>query len=558
MDQTLLLLGAAETVPALDLSVRIPLSILNFLEFAIWGAWFVVLGNYLNSLQFSRKDIGRIYATMSLGSVIAPMFVGTIADRYFASEQLMGGLHLVGALLLYAMAQLRTPRGFYWTALVYALVYAPTLALVNSVVFANVPDAERDFPTIRVVGTIGWIAAGMSLSFLIPSGQQINNRPLLLASALSLVLGVYSFFLPHTPPAASGSGAEARAELGLGAILAADLGAGYKEPPTVLIEGGGGSGATAKALIKDGEVKGFEVTSEGKGYTSVPTIKLTGGGGASALAKLHVVAVNVVHPGSGYQVPPAIGLTGGGGKEAEVKAQLTEKGEVGSIQVVKKGSDYTSPPSVNFPTAEIPFLKAFALLKEPSFAVFFGVSFLITLALAFYYSFTALFLEKGLHVKPQNIGSLMTIGQWVEIIFMFTLTWFLKSLGMKWVLAIGMAAWGVRYAIFASRGPLPLILFGIALHGICFDFFFAAGFIHVQKTAPAEIQASGQSLFAVLTYGLGMWLGTEASGWLNQYFTKETIDPVTGEKVKVTDWTKFWLVPAVGVLISLALFLLLF
>src|SRR5262249_54253491 len=126
-------------VPTLSLEQRIPLSIMNFLQFAIWGAWFVVLGNYLATLKFSRKDIGRIYATMSLGAIISPMFVGTIADKYFASQQLMGILHLVGAALLYWMAQIRTPRTFYWAALLYALVYTPTLSLSNAVIFATVP-----------------------------------------------------------------------------------------------------------------------------------------------------------------------------------------------------------------------------------------------------------------------------------------------------------------------------------------------------------------------------------------------------------------------------------
>jgi nucleoside transporter len=398
--------------PPLSLELRLPLSAMNFLEFAIWGAWFVVLGNYLDALGFSRKDIGRIYATMSLGTVISPMFVGTIADRYFASEQLMGVLHLVGAVLLFWMARIRTARLFYWAALLYALAYAPTLALVNSVVFAHLPDAARDFPSIRVLGTIGWIAAGMSLRFLLKPGQPVNNRPLLLAAGLSLALGVFSFFLPHTPPQAT--------------------------------------------------------------------------------------------------------------------------------------------------TSEIPFLKAVSLLGEPSFAIFFGVSFFITLALAFYYSWTALFLERDAGVKPENVGPLMTIGQWMEIIFLLALPWFLSELGMKWVLGLGMAAWGIRYAIFASRGPLPILLLGVALHGICFDFFFAAGFIHVDNTAPADVKNSAQSLFAVLTYGLGMWLGTEASGWLNQAFTTESIDPATGAKVRHTDWRKFWLVPCVGVLISLVAFVLLF
>src|SRR5436853_3080991 len=108
---------------------------MNFLELAIWGAWFVVLGHYLDALKFSRKDIGRIYATMALGSIISPMFVGTIADAYFASEQLMAVLHLAGAGLLLAMANAREARRFYWIALAYALVYSPTLALSNSVIF---------------------------------------------------------------------------------------------------------------------------------------------------------------------------------------------------------------------------------------------------------------------------------------------------------------------------------------------------------------------------------------------------------------------------------------
>jgi hypothetical protein len=121
-----------------------------------------------------------------------------------------------------------------------------------------------------------------------------------------------------------------------------------------------------------------------------------------------------------------------------------------------------------------------------------------------------------------------------------------------------MAAWGVRYAIFAAGGPFPLVVFGLALHGICFDFFFAAGFIHVDNTAPAEIRASAQSLFGILTYGLGMYLGTEASGWLNHMFTKETVDPITQQPVRVTDWTRFWLIPCAGVLICLIVFTLLF
>src|SRR5438309_6512839 len=168
---------AAEATP-MELAVRVPLSVMNFLEFAVWGAWYVVLGNYLNTIGFSRKEIGRVYATIPLGAIISPMFVGAIADRYFASEQLMAVLHLAGAGLLVWMAYIRKPMLFFWVTLGYALVYTPTLSLSNAVVFANVPTS-LDFPEIRVLGTIGWIVAGMSLRLFIRPGQQVNNSPLL-------------------------------------------------------------------------------------------------------------------------------------------------------------------------------------------------------------------------------------------------------------------------------------------------------------------------------------------------------------------------------------------
>src|SRR5207244_2782981 len=132
-----------------------------------------------------------------------------------------------------------------------------------------------------------------------------------------------------------------------------------------------------------------------------------------------------------------------------------------------------------------------------------------------------------------------------SITFEYGLSWFLSFFGMKYVLLMGMDAWGLRYAIFTLGRPFPLILLGLALHGICFDFFFAAGFIYVDQTAPPAIRASGQALFAALTYGVGMFLGTEASGWINQACTKETVDPQTGQKVKVTNWSLFWFIPCV-------------
>jgi hypothetical protein len=235
----------------------------------------------------------------------------------------------------------------------------------------------------------------------------------------------------------------------------------------------------------------------------------------------------------------------------------------------------STPP--NKDASAFPFVEALKLFGDSQFAIFFGASFLISLALAFYYSFTSLYLEQQVKVRPGNVGPLMTIGQWMEIFFLvgipwlvtkpdggwdvrmeYGLSWFVDNFGMKAVLLLGMAAWGLRYGIFAIGQPFPLIVFGLALHGLCFDFFFAAGMMHVDKTARSAIRSSAQSLYLVLTYGLGMYLGTEASGWVNHWCTKEVIDPNTQQKIRVTNWPKFWLIPCVGVIVCLLMFVLLF
>ncbi len=419
-------------IPPLAFDIRVRLSIMMFLEFAIWGAWFVVLNNYTAAMGFSATAIGSIYATMPLGAIFSTIFIGQIADRYFSSERLLAALQLIGAGLLFLLAQISDPATFYWVLLVYSLVYSPTLSLVNSVAFTHIPDATRDFPGIRVLGTIGWIAVGMLLPLILVNyaspllgatdpkaprfwldlGGTLFTAPLLIAAGLSLLMAAYSLALPHTPP-----------------------------------------------------------------------------------------------PGK--------------------------------------------------PGDALPFVRAFSLMKEFSFAVFYTVSFVITIVLAFYYAFASLFLEKSQGVPGEEASAWMTIGQWAEMLLLPFLPLFLRHLGMKWVLALGMLAWGIRYLLFALGGPWPLIVLGVALHGICFDFFFAAGFIHVDNKAPREIRASGQALFAFLTYGLGMYIGSELSGHINALYTHEITDSA-GTITKVTDWSSFWLVPAVGVLVSFLVFAVLF
>ena len=413
---------AADTsaAPPLPMSDRVRLSVMMFLQFAVWGAWFTVFVPYLKHLRFDGAEAGALIGNMALGAIFSSFVAGFIADRLIDARFIMAGCHLAGAALLYFVANTQS-TGQYWTlyalTFVYSLLYNPTLVLANTITFRHVPSSGRDFPGVRVFGTIGWIVAGLAVDYVVPltglmptGGATTTNMPLLFAAVLSLALGVYSLTLPKTPPTGSAG---------------------------------------------DG----------------------------------------------------------------------------------------------------MPIAKAFGLFRNPSFAVFFTVSFAITVVLAFYFYATGEFLEKRAGVA--SVAATMTIGQVCELIFMPLLPLFLFRLGMKWVLALGMFSWGVRYLCFSQGGPagLPfaLAIVGVALHGVCFDFFFAAGFIYCDNEAPRDIRASAQALFSFLTYGVGMWIGTLAAGRLTDYYTTEAV-----AGTKVVDWQAFWLVPAVGVLICFAVFVLFF
>jgi nucleoside transporter len=420
-------LGSLAKKPSLGFGIRWRLSVMMFLEFAVWGSWFTVFGIYCGAstasggLGFDLQQIGSLYGTMALGAIGSMFFAGQLADRVLSSEFLMTIFHLVGAVLMYAMARTHDYNTLWYLALAYALVYNPTIAISNSISFANVPDATRDFPTLRVLGTLGWIAAGLVIDFapaaakwcyqqrwtsagfvidyLLPKGSDATNRPLLFCAALSAFLGIFSLILPHTPPSG------------------------------------------------------------------------------------------------------------------------------------KKGD-------------AVPFISALRLLRERDFGIFFAVSFCITIALAFYYNFA------GVYLKATGIGhpaATQTIGQGSEILFMLLLPLVLRRLGIKWVLGVGMGAWALRYGIFSLSHSMWLILVGVGLHGLCFDFFFAAGFIYTDTKAPPDIRGSAQALFIFLTYGVGMWLGNVLGGKIAKELTANN----------VTQWPKFWAIPAIESAICLLFFLLL-
>ncbi|MEJ7912694.1 MAG: MFS transporter, partial [Chitinophagaceae bacterium] len=176
-----------------------------FLEFFIWGSWFVTMGTYLSkTLNASDSQNGLAYGTQSLGAIIAPFIVGLIADRFFSAQRILGVLHLVGAGLMYFLSKQDNFEGFYPLILSYMIVYMPTLALVNSVSFRQLTNTEKQFATLRVWGTIGWIAAGLVIGWLNWEQENALANTFTLAGGASLALGIFSFFLPNTPPASAG------------------------------------------------------------------------------------------------------------------------------------------------------------------------------------------------------------------------------------------------------------------------------------------------------------------------------------------------------------------
>ncbi len=389
----------------LSTSVRVRLSAMMFLQFFIWGAWFVTMGTYLlQGLKFTGVETAQAYSTMPWGAIVAPFLVGMVADRFFSAEKVLGVMHLLGGALLYVVSTITDPSAFFWVLLIYALCYNPTLALVNAVSFHQMASPAKQFPAIRVFGSLGWITAGWIVGLLAIEDQA---GPLRLAAASSAALGIFAFFLPNTPPKSLGRKVAVRDVLGLDALR---------------------------------------------------------------------------------------------------------------------------------------------LMKDRSFAIFVLGSLLISIPLAFYYNFTNAFLNE---MGVQNAAGKMTMGQMSEVLFMLVMPLCFVRLGVKRMLLLGMAAWAGRYILFAYGNAEELVFMyyiAIILHGICYDFFFVTGQIYVDNAAPKEIQASAQGFITLITYGVGMLIGTWISGPVVDFYATKVGDAF------VHDWTAIWMYPATMAFVVILLF----
>jgi nucleoside transporter len=370
--------------------VRIQLSVMMFVQFFVWGAWYVTAPNFLGTIGFGAEDFSWTYSVGPIAAMITPLFVGMVADRFFAAQRVLGVMHLLGAAAMMWAASLMkvsepSPSAINWVFFAYMLTYFPTLALTNTIAMKNMSSAQKEFPLIRVFGTIGWIAAGLSLTAL---GWDTSINMFHLTAGAALLLGVISFALPHTPP--------------------------------------------------------------------------------------------------------------------------VQEGKVSARQILG--------------------LDALVLLKDRSYFTFMVSSLLICIPLAFYYQIASRIVE----MTDLPIGQTMSYGQMSEIFFMVVMPFFFARLGVKWMLAVGMLAWVCRYALFALGAPgevASMILIGVVLHGICYDFFFVTGQIYTDQIAPKQIRAQAQGMLVLFTLGLGMLIGAQTAGIIEaQHTPKESI--AFGEQVK--------------------------
>src|SRR5262249_43842087 len=183
-------------------TLKARLCTMMFLNYVIWGSWYVTIGTYLNeTLKFTGTETGAIFGTTALASMISPFFIGLIADRFFSTEKVLATLHILGAALLYGVTQVHTFGAVYAMMLAYCLLFFPTIRLTNSLTLRQLTDAGGEFPFIRMFATIGWVVIGLIIGRI---GGEATSTPFLLASGTSVLMAAYCLTLPHTPPTSTG------------------------------------------------------------------------------------------------------------------------------------------------------------------------------------------------------------------------------------------------------------------------------------------------------------------------------------------------------------------
>ena len=186
----------------MKLVTKFQLSLMMFMQFFVWGSWYGQMSKYMtNQLGATGDQVGSAYAAFSVAMIVAPFFVGMLADRFFQAQKVLGVLNILGAATLFFLTKVTNADTFYWVMLLYCLTFAPTISLTTSISMRLMENPEKEFPAIRVFGTLAWIAVGNLVGYM---GVGDNVMIFQIAMISALLLGVTSFFLPAVPPTASG------------------------------------------------------------------------------------------------------------------------------------------------------------------------------------------------------------------------------------------------------------------------------------------------------------------------------------------------------------------
>ncbi|HVS35357.1 MAG TPA: MFS transporter [Gemmataceae bacterium] len=533
-------------------SVRVRLSIMMFLEYAIWGVWAPTLNLHLAQLDSFRGPsvsflINMVYLTMPLATILSPFVAGQLADRYFATQRFLAVSHLIGGLFILAAFFVTSFWGMFWLILGHCLMFGPSVALTNSLAFHHLPNGEKDFGGVRLWGTIGWIAIGWAFSGWLDSvvGQQNVGQCLIFAGVLSLVMAAYCITLPNTPPAKKAESPFAFLEalklmrkpsfavmMGVALIVSTELQFYY------VLTAGFFADSPGPSL----RLKQLEAASGGDEEQAKLLMRLLDANGDDKLSKAELESYKTqidkaaaVHEALKADPPP-----GGAADQERLTGEYIKAWNARTEWPLDQ--DYLkktlAPADAAHLLAEVnPGAKQ---LTADQIGEFLGkVRPLADLQTRALVAFSNNAVDRGgLGLSKANAIRVQTIGQFVEIGVLALLPFALRKIGFTWTIGIGIIAWAVRYGMFAIGQPVWAVILSQALHGFGFGFFFAGCMVYSDRVAPKDVRASAQGLFLLATYGVGMCISSLIAGWVDDYFDH--------------DWHKTFLVP-VAILVVCAL-----
>lgn len=483
------------TAPPLSPKLNAQLSVMMFLQYAIWGAWLPLFFSFANEHRgFAGDKVGYLFSLAAVGALAAPFISGQIADRYFNTEKFLAISHIVGAVMVWFLATIESYVGLVVFGVLYSIIYAPTLALTNSLAFHHLPDRDRDFGKVRVWGTIGWIVVGIGMGQWLLHSHATTEEKQNTESRVQIARMTEN---AKPLPAARAEAAKAFPSLKPDEALLKSQTAVVGRDPAFA-----GDKAEPEAKRRIGEMTALEASTAAglKDFSKLsPEEALLKNEMKKVERKYHVAGM-----ADSFKLSAILGVVLG------IYCLLLPK------TPPKQGQQKFAP------------WEALAEVKKMPLLALFLISFPVACIHQFYFVHTAGFLGKlksGLADQINTVfgvggGGLMTIGQIFEIVVLAFMPLLAKKASRKALLTVGLVAYILRFAVFAYSTNVALIVPTLALHGLCFGCFFFVAFMIVDEETPGDVRASAQGLFNFVVIGLGTIIGNAFAGIVHEIANK--------------------------------------